>query len=113
MNVPGGSTFHLTQGSLTPPPGTPLGDDVTLTMLVEMDSSNNELVFTFGPSGSQFSPAAEIWFDYSDLGSTMATLYYIDSNGNHIPQQPDDVDLQGKRMKITVDHFSRYALAAD
>ena len=35
MVVPNGSTFHLKEGALTPPPETPHGESVTLTMLVE------------------------------------------------------------------------------
>ena len=98
---------------MTPPPGTPERARVTLTMLVEKDKDRMELIFTFGPSGCQFSPAGEVWLDWKDLHSEEATLYYIDENGAYIPQTPDHVDKQGRRMKIYIDHFSRYALSAN
>jgi hypothetical protein len=111
MNVPGGSTFNIREGALTPPPGTPIGQEVTLTMLVEKDDLNNELIFSFGPSGCTFDPPAEVWFDYTDSGSRNVTLFYIDENGNYIPQEPARVDKKGQRMKLFIDHFSRYAFA--
>ena len=114
MKVNGGSTFHLDQGALTPPLGTPPGQrSVTLTMLVERDKFRDELIFTFGPSGCTFNPPAEVWFDWKDLHSENATLYYIDSDGNYIPQTADYVDSQGQRMKLFIDHFSRYAIGAE
>ena len=96
---------------MTPPVGTPNGADVTLTMLVERsEDGNNELIFTFGPHGSQFNPPVEITFNWEDLGSDTAILYYIDDNGNFIQQEPDQIDVQGKRMTLFLDHFSRYAI---
>ena len=65
----------------------------------------------FGPSGSQFSPAAVIELNWKDLGVDSAKLYYIEENGNYIEQTPDNIDFQGKTMMIQVNHFSRYALA--
>ncbi len=73
MQVPNGSTLKIKQGALTPPPGWPL-TRITLTMVVEKDDAKNELIFTFGPAGCQFNPPAEVWFDWSDLGSSNATL---------------------------------------
>ena len=113
MNVPGGTTFHLKAGALTPPPGTPSGQSVTLTMLVEKDEVNNELLFTFGPAGCQFDPPAEVIFNWQDLGSQNAKLYYIHKNGNYIPLKVDDVDVQNKKMTLYIDHFSRYAIGAE
>jgi len=70
-----------------------------------------------------------VWLNYSDLAiedddddeeddeddedDEDVILYLIDENGNYIAQQPDDVDLQGKRMKLYIDHFSRYAIGAE
>ena len=114
VNVPGGSNLHINEGSLTPPPGTPFKEKVYITMLVEKDEVKNELIFTFGPSGSQFSPAAKVTFDWTDLGLESApNLYYIDENGNYIPQAPDNVDVQGRHITLSVDHFSRYAIGAE
>ncbi len=114
VNVPGGSRLHINEGSLTPPPGTPFKQSVTITMLVEKDEVKNELIFTFGPSGCQFSPAAEVTFDWKDLGlESTPNLYYIDENGNYILQTPDNVDVQGNHITLFVDHFSRYAIGAE
>jgi hypothetical protein len=113
LNVNGGSTFHLEMGALTPPEGTAIGDPVTLTMLVERDKFRTELVFTFGPHGCQFDPPAEVIFDWQDLHSNNATLYYIDKDGNYIPQTPDNMDVQNKKMTLYIEHFSRYAIGSE
>ena len=118
--VPGGTTFHLDDGSLTPPPGIPFGEDVTISMLVEKDTIRNELIFTFHPSGCKFSPKARIWFHYSDLDSSLAKakLFLIEKTSGdstdiscqYIEMEPDDVDLIGKKILLKVAHFSRYAV---
>ena len=113
ITIPNGSNFSLAAGALTPPPGTPFGDPITITMDVEIDEANNELIFTFGPSGCSFSPAAEVEFDWTDLGFESANLYYIDNNGNYIPQTPASVSIRNKKMMINVDHFSRYAIGME
>jgi hypothetical protein len=117
--VPNGTTFHIDNGSLTPPPGFPIGEDVTISMLAEKDSVRNELIFTFYPSGCEFSPKARIWFHYSDLDSNLVQLFLLqkasgdspDKLYQYVPMEPDDVDLLGKRILLKVSHFSRYALA--
>lgn len=111
--VPGGTTFHLLKGAMIPPSGTKAGDSVTITMLVEQNNNSGTLEFTFGPSGFQFDPPAEVWFDWTDLHSSHATLYYIQEDGARIPQTPDYVDMQGKRMKISIDHFSRCTVGSE
>lgn len=111
INIPNGSTFFVEACTMTPPPGIVPPDPVTIWMRVEKDEAQNSLIFTFGPSGCHFIPSAEVWLNWTDLGTSTAILYYIDENGNYIKQQPDDVDLQGKKMKIYIDHFSRYALS--
>ncbi len=113
MKVNGGSTFHLEDGAIIPPPDIPFGDDVRIDMTVDKDKTTGEMTFTFGPHGCQFDPPAEVWFDWKDLHIDIAKLYYIDDNGNYILQTPDAIDIQGKRMKLYIQHFSRYALAAD
>ena len=112
VKVNGGSTFHLEERALTPPPGAE-GEPVTITMLVEKDKFRTELTFTFGPSGASFDPPAEVTFNWKDLHSSNATLYYIDDNGDYIPQTPDYVDIQNKKMTLYIDHFSRYAIGAE
>ena len=111
LELANGSVFKLKEGSLTPPPGTKARRPVTLTMEVDFDQAKNELVFTFGPHGSQFSPRAEICLNWRDLGINKAKLFYIDENGNYIQQNPDQMDVKDKKMYLYVDHFSRYALA--
>ena len=111
MEIVNGSVFKLKEGSLTPPPGTKDRKPVTLTMEMEFDQVKNELIFTFGPHGSQFSPRAEICLYWQELGINKAKLFYIDDDGNYIQQEPDQMDFKSKKMTLYVDHFSRYALA--
>ena len=103
-----GSKLTIAKNSLTPPPGTPAGAKVTITMNVEL--VNGELIFTFGPHGSQFDPPAELRIDYGDLGVELPALYYIE-NGEYVKQAPDHVDTKGKFMLLHFNHFSRYAVA--
>ncbi len=105
------SKFKLEDNALTPPPGTPVGADVTITVEIDYDSTRNEFIFTFGPHGCQFSPRAEIRLDFRNMDVEVPTLYYIDDDGNYIQQQPDQIDVNKRWMFIKVDHFSRYALA--
>jgi hypothetical protein len=112
FTVKNGSSFTVGWASLTPPAGTPTGANITVHMTVEKNSSNNALLFSFGPSGCQFNPAAEIWLRWKDLGGGgIPNLYYIDNSGNLIPQTPEDIDQKGKRLLVRVSHFSRYAVA--
>ncbi len=111
VNVPGGTKFKLQSGALTPPPGTPAGSTVTITMLVEKDTVNNELIFTFSPHGSQFLPAAEAWIDYTDLGVNNVKAYYINDDGSYTPLKPVLEDRKNKKMMLLIPHFSRYAIA--
>ena len=103
-----GSKLTIAQNSLTPPPGTPAGADVTITMDAEL--VNDELIFTFGPHGSQFDLPAQLRIEYGYFGADLPLLYYIE-NGNYIEQTPDHVDTLGKFMLLHFDHFSRYAVA--
>ena len=103
-----GSMLTIPKNSLTPPPGTPAGANVTITMNVEL--VNSELIFTFGPHGCQFDPPAELRIDYGDLGVELPALYYIE-NGEYVKQSPDHIDTKGKFMLLRFDHFSRYAVA--
>jgi hypothetical protein len=110
MSLPNHSSFILQPGALTPPEGTPLGADIKLTWLVEKDERNNELIFTFGPHGCQFSPTAEVWFDYSDLGTGEASLFYLEGKKKR-EVIPESIDVGNGKMLIHIDHFSRYAIA--
>lgn len=107
----GRSKFKLEDNALTPPPGTPFGADVTITVEVDYDSTRNEFIFTFEPHGCQFSPRAEIRLDFRTMDVEIPDLYYIDDDGNYILQQPDQIEVNKRWMFIKVDHFSRYALA--
>ena len=106
-----GSNFHVNDSALVPPDSIPWGTDVTINMRVDFDTENGELVFTFGPHGSTFLIPARIKLHYKDLGIDRPHLYYIDEDGNYIPQVPDDINLKKRFMIINVHHFSRYALA--
>jgi len=112
LKVENGTTFSFKSGSLTPPSGW-TDDRIILSMEVDKDTTKNELLFTFGPSGCQFNPSATIWFNYGDLGISAPKLYYVDSNGNYIEQAPEKIDYRGNKMLISVDHFSRYAIGAE
>ncbi len=103
-----GSKLTIAKNSLTPPPGTPDGAKVTITMNVEL--VNDELIFTFGPHGCQFDPPAELRIDYSDLGVKLPALYYVE-NGEYVEQAPDHLDTKNRFMLLHFDHFSRYAVA--
>jgi hypothetical protein len=106
-----GSNFHVIDSSLTPPPSIPVGENVTIGMQVNYNSTDKELVFTFGPSGCHFMPAARIKLDYRQLGNRNIALYYINENGQYIKQKPDYINTKKRFMFIYIDHFSRYAVA--
>lgn len=113
VNIPLVSKFQFDNGALTPPPGTPSGADVEITMEVDLVKKQGDryLVFTFGPSGSQFSPNATVTLDWSLLEYLDVTLYYIDENNNYIPMSPDEIDIVNKKVTLYIGHFSRYALS--
>jgi hypothetical protein len=72
---------------------------------------NNTLVYTFEPSGCLFEPAATLWISWSDLGTETANLYYVGKNGRYTEETPDEIDYEGKKFKVLIGHFSRYAVA--
>ena len=104
------SKFEIEDGALTPPPGTTWGEPVTITMVIDYDTTTNQLLFTFDPHGCQFSPRAVLKMDYRALDVDIPQLYYIDDNGNYIPQEPDQIETNKRWLTIKLDHFSRYAL---
>jgi hypothetical protein len=110
-NLENGSFFEVYNGALTPPSSIPWGEEVTITMRADKDPITGELIYSFGPSGCHFEPAAILWLDYSDLGTENATLYYLDEEGNRVEHLPDNIDFYNRRMCIYIDHFSRYAVA--
>ncbi|MCH6559346.1 hypothetical protein IH799_03200 [candidate division KSB1 bacterium] len=112
LKVENGTTFSFTYGSLTPPSGW-TDEPIILSMEVDMDTTKNEMLFTFGPSGCQFNPSAISWFNYGDLGISAPKLYYIDSNGKYIEQAPEKIDYPGNKMLFRIEHFSRYAIGAE
>jgi len=109
--LPTNSVFDFDGGSLTPPPSIVWGDPVEITFSVDKDPVNNELVFSFGPSGCQFDPPARVILDYSELGIENPKLFYIESDGSYQEQTPDHIDTNGKWLTLKIDHFSRYAVA--
>ena len=109
--IPNGSFFEFQHAALSPPSETTWGEDITITMTVEMDSLRRELVYSFGPSGCTFDPPAKLWIDWSDLGSDKATLFYLKNDGTREVQLPDQIDVYNKHMCIYINHFSRYAVA--
>ena len=111
MQLSNGSVFTIENGALTPPH--PLASSVYITMRADFDSVKNEVVVSFTPSGCFFDPPAELILDYNDLGIDIATLYYIDTNGNYILQTPDHIDYRKKTITIYIDHFSRYAIGME
>jgi hypothetical protein len=110
LNMADGSFFQLVKDALTPPPTISWGEDVTITMMTERDTVRNELIFTFGPSGSQFQPSAKVYLNYKILGIEIPKFYYIDENGNYIEQTPDEINVTNRSIILYVDHFSRYAI---
>jgi len=114
ITLDNGISFSLGTDALTPPSDIPFGDDVNITVTCERpNTGRNELTIEFGPHGCQFSPRAMVVLDWADLGIDVANLYYINDNGDYVLQNPDQIDIQNKRMYLYLDHFSRYALAAD
>ena len=87
------------------------GGPVTITMTIESDPQNGGYIYSFGPSGCKFDPPAVLYLKYRDLGIDNATLYYVDDQGNYIEHMPDDISLKQKWFKLTIHHFSRYAVA--
>jgi len=111
IQLSNGSEFSVETGALTPP--YPNASSVYVTVRADFDSVKNEIVVSFTPSGCVFNPAAELILDYGDLGIDIASLYYIDPNGNYVLQTPDHIDFQKKTITIYIDHFSRYAIGTE
>lgn len=105
-----GSKFTIPKNALTPPKGM-WGQDVIISLSVEVTDEADELNVTFGPHGSQFDPPAELRIKYDQLGNQVPNLFYIDEDGEYIEQSPDDIDEQGQFIIIYLHHFSRYALS--
>ena len=106
-----GSSFDLQNGALSPPSDWPSEKDITLTMTVEKDPINNQLTFTFGPSGCSFDPPVEVWFGWEDIGTPVPTLFYVDQDDKLIEELPDNIDVYAKKMCLFINHFSRYSVA--
>lgn len=111
MTVENGSSFEVAEGACRPPLELPNLRLCQLTMNVDLDNEKQELLYTFGPSGSSFDPPADAWFDYKDLNLESAAVYYIDENGLYHKLEPEIIDLQQKRIKVRINHFSRYAIS--
>jgi len=106
-----GFRFELPKDSLTPPPELQ-GEDVTITMTYTHDEPNNQFLFDFGPSGSQFDPPATAWFHYPDsYGSDVPKVYYVHPDGTYEELEPEEVDTSNQLIRLSIHHFSRYAVA--
>jgi hypothetical protein len=116
LKTPNNSNFWVDNWSLTPPEVTRTGAAVTITMEIDISPDGNELVFTFGPSGCKFSPAARVIMDYSDLvfgeSDSAPDLFLVDEQGNYIAEDPQnyEVDTLNKWIYLYIPHFSRYSL---
>jgi len=113
LNMPNGTFFQLIAGSLIPPSPNDWGTNIKVHMEIEKNESTNELIFTLGPAGCTFNPAAKIYLSYDQLNIDAPVLYYIDNNGNYIEQEPDEIDLTKKSIILYIDHFSRYAIGME
>jgi hypothetical protein len=108
--ISNGSFLRVPIKSLRPPQDF-IGKVVEITMEVTRDQESNELIFTFGPHGCEFTQPAELCLSWKTTNSSNATLYYLDENNNKREHIPDQIDLDNKRMIIYINHFSRYAVA--
>jgi hypothetical protein len=104
------SSLKIKEGSLVPPSVIKYKKPVTITMEMAR-TAENEVNFTFGPHGTQFTEPAEIIISYESLEKSDVKLYYIEDNGSYQEQNPDQIDVKNKKMYLYVDHFSRYAVA--
>ena len=110
IQISNGSFLRIPNRSLQPPEDL-VGKNVEITMAVTNDVENNELLFTFGPHGCEFTQPAELCLSWKTTNSKNATLYYLDEQGNKKEHMPDQIDIVNKRMIININHFSRYAVA--
>jgi len=111
IQLSNGSTFAIERGAMTPPH--PLASSYYLTVRADFDSLNNQIIVSFTPGGCVFDPPAELILDWTDLGIEVASLYYINENGDYIPQTPDHINFDRRTLSIYIDHFSRYAIGMD
>ena len=84
---------------------------VKITMRIDKDEQNNELIYTFGPHGTKFTKPARIAFDYSSLGTETAQLFYIEDDGSYKEQAYDSIDIKNRKIYLYINHFSRYAMS--
>jgi hypothetical protein len=122
LKTPNGSSFVVDKKALTPP-GDLLGKSVTIEMIIEK-TSNDELQFSFEPSGCKFGPTATIIIDYAEFtgdkkvkwdhkdnsSDIVLGLFEIGDNDDHIPLDPSFIDGKNKKVYISIPHFSRYSL---
>ena len=106
------SSIFIPKGSITPPPDHPDKEPVTITYTIDK-TADNELVYTFGPHGSIFNPGAKITMSFESLnfGEYIPKLFYILDNGTYEEQAPEQLNIYERWFTITIDHFSRYAVA--
>jgi len=108
IQLSNGSKFTIERGAMIPPH--PKASSYYLTVRADYDSLNNQIIISFTPHGVVFNPPARLDIDWTDLGVDVASLYYIDENGNYILQTPDHIDIIKRKLTLYIDHFSRYAI---
>ncbi|MBD3223385.1 MAG: hypothetical protein GF313_01545 [Caldithrix sp.] len=113
FNLASGHEIWVEDLALTPPEGTPVGEDIVISAECSRSAGENELVYTFGPSGSQFSPPLKIQLDRAKYDIDNANLFLIDEEGNYIEQDEDDINYDDEYLNISIHHFSRYAVSID
>jgi len=75
------------------------------------ETKDNEHNHTFNPHDSTLEPDETLCFSWGIQGADKASLFYNDDTMEYNMQKSDDVDFQNKLFKITINHFSCYALA--
>jgi len=125
LNTTNGSKFKIKNGDLTPPATwmdgkktREYGDPVTITMTVDkinVDKKEEQIVFTFEPSGCTFDPSAELTLSWEGLKAKKkeAKKIYlfdlVDENNEEIAAA--EMDTKNKKFYMWIDHFSRYAIS--
>jgi len=77
LNFVNGTKLYVPFNSLTPPSGTPPCESVMINGLIEKDEVNNELIYSFGPSGCQFDQQPAVYCLLTCYSSSRKYLFGI------------------------------------
>lgn len=114
IRLPNGSEFWVDDGVLIPPPGSPDGAPITMTMTCDKDPDTHRLYFSFQSASCQFEPYAQLFLRWANLGLNHPRLYFINEKDKKLEQQPDIVNHKGQHiMGLFIHHFSRYAVGSE